>query len=189
MANKYEQKRYKTQKGIETFHKVKYELLPNRKEFEAALEKLSSAEYYSFFAEKQRTVYGKKKISFNWDPETQLKKFVLLCNSFLSSIDINLTLDKVSSNPYQLINKNIYRFLYDKEAQTFKSVFIHKDVIYRDTFELYSKSNKCKIFVVKSLQSPFSLERTSLIANGIRIDFRSSWKKYIEEIEAGLRKW
>ncbi|MFV0381411.1 MAG: hypothetical protein ACK5KR_04220 [Breznakia sp.] len=65
MANKYEQKRYKTQKGIETFHKVKYELLPNRKEFEAALEKLSSAEYYSFFAEKQRTVYGKKKISFN----------------------------------------------------------------------------------------------------------------------------
>ncbi len=184
--NYYDQRKYKTEKGIETFHEVKYEKLETPELFDKALNELDLPIYSSVIAERARTAYYKKTIKIYGTSQTKNETFKKLCNSFLKSISPEVDIDLVEKNVYQKLHENVHKFIY-MEGERFISTWIHKDVIYRDEFRILNSDKAVsKILIMKSMKTPFELSRTSLNSTTIRIQFRKGWKLYLNEIKKGI---
>ncbi len=186
--NYYNKKHYKTEKGIETFHNVKYEMLDTQIEFENALLELDDQKYVSIIAERARTAYYKKTLKIFGTKDKKLASFEKLCNSFLISISPDLNLELIENNIFQKAHNNIHKFVY-VPGKKFVSTWIHKDVIYRDEFTFLNEDKATsKVLIMKSMKTPFELSRTSLASTTIRLHFRKGWKDFIKEIEREINK-
>ncbi len=185
MANKD----YKTSVEIDKLVKVNNVKITNPNDFENVYEKLNEDKYYSRTAEKRRLWHKKFSIQMFKNFEEANNLFQRMILSFYRNIDPNVNIEDLKKSGYvpSVKDGNINSVEYVDEKGFFRNVYIHKDVIYTDTFKLTkTKKGGYTLTVYKFIKVPFPRELMSQHTHLSNWTLKKDWKIYKKQIVKGI---
>lgn len=191
-TNKYAiDNKYKTFRGIDSQHKVKYQNIDNISNYEDIISELRSPNYNSVFAEKRRTWQKRKKIKIFDDDKKFIDKinelYLTVLKSLIDDID---SLDKITKQYYFSKKLNtILKINYLKNENNLFVEFMMTDIIYQDEFIVNKLPNgKWMLKFTKKMITPIPIEMVSQIGAFTKWYLSKEWKIYSKSIIKGI-KW
>ncbi len=166
--------------GIENIVDIKHTIIKDVKEFEEALEALDKTKYFANTAERRRAWSKKFVIKIRRDSAVMDEIFKIVTLSFYAKINNKLTFEDLCKSGYANsdIDGNIHYFEVDKDKYYFSSVFIHKDIIYRDIIQAFPMKYGYALKFYKIIKVPFPREYMSQNTHFANFSLNKQWKQY-----------